>query len=116
MLSAFQHFYPERVSGYSEPFVGSGALFFDLLRRGALGEAPVTLGDSNPDLIGTYTAVRDAPDEVIDTLARLDQRHAREGADVLLRRARPVQRRAAWAQRDRRREIFARARGHADLL
>jgi DNA adenine methylase len=80
LLSAFQHFYPERVSGYSEPFVGSGALFFDLLRRGALGEAPVTLGDSNPDLIGTYTAVRDAPDEVIDTLARLDQRHAREGA------------------------------------
>jgi DNA adenine methylase len=80
LLSAFQHFYPERVSGYAEPFVGSGALFFDLLRRGALGDVPVTLGDSNPDLIGTYAAVRDAPDEVVDTLARLDQRHAREGA------------------------------------
>ena len=38
-----------------EPFVGSGAVFFDLLRRGGLGDVPVTLADSNADLIGTAT-------------------------------------------------------------
>jgi DNA adenine methylase len=80
LLPVFQHFYPERVSGYVEPFVGSAAVFFDLLARGALGDAPVTLADTNTDLIGTYAAVRDAPGEVIETLERLDRRHAREGA------------------------------------
>jgi DNA adenine methylase len=80
LLAVFQHFYPERVSGYVEPFVGSGAVFFDLLRRGGLGDASVTLADSNADLIGTYATVRDAPGEVIATLEHLDQRHAREGA------------------------------------
>ena len=79
LLPAFRHFYPERLRGYVEPFLGSGAVFLDLLRRGALEHVPVTLADSNPDLIGTYLAVRDGPEKVVEALDDLDRRHARDG-------------------------------------
>ena len=40
----------------------------------------MTLADSNADLIGTYLAVRDAPEKVVDgPRPDLDRRHAREG-------------------------------------
>jgi len=79
LLPAFRHFYPERLRGYVEPFLGSGAVFLDLLQRGALEHVPVTLADSNPDLIGTYLAVRDGPEKVVEALDDLDRRHARDG-------------------------------------
>ena len=79
MLPVFRRFYPERLAGYREPFVGSGAVFFDLLQRGALEDVPVALADGNADLIGCYLAVRNAPGDVVAALARLDRRHAREG-------------------------------------
>ncbi len=50
---------------YVEPFVGSGALFFDLEPEKAL------LGDVNRDLIDTLTAVRDCPARVSAALKRI---------------------------------------------
>jgi DNA adenine methylase len=79
LLRVFRAFYPDRFPGYFEPFVGSGAVFFDLLHDGRLNAVRVTLGDSNADLIGCYEAVRDHADRVIDALASLERRHAREG-------------------------------------
>lgn len=80
LLPVFRRFYPERLTGYREPFVGSGAVFFDLLQRGILAAVPVALTDSNTDLIGCYLVVRDSPEEVIAALTELERRHAREGA------------------------------------
>lgn len=54
---------------YVEPFVGGGAMFFDLDPQRAL------LADANPDLIRMYEAVRDVPDEVVDGLRRLEATH-----------------------------------------
>ncbi len=53
---------PASFGRYFEPFVGGGALFFHLLPREAL------LADANERLIGTYRAVRDDVDGVIDLL------------------------------------------------
>jgi DNA adenine methylase len=79
LLPALRRFYPPTFSRYIEPFVGSGAVFFDLCTEGRLAGHPVVLIDSNPDLIGCYEAVRDAPDDVADELELLADAHARDG-------------------------------------
>ena len=51
---------------YYEPFVGGGALFFELRNRGWRGSA--TLGDANELLIRTYRGVRNDVEGVIEYL------------------------------------------------
>ena len=80
LLPVFRACYPSRFARYIEPFVGSGAVFFDLLAGGRLDGHPVRLADTNADLIGCYEAVRDDPDAVIAALEALARRHAREGS------------------------------------
>ncbi len=55
-----------------EPFIGGGALFFSRRPERAL------LCDINPDLIGTYAAVRDDVDGVIRALRQLSKTHSEE--------------------------------------
>ena len=54
---------------YFEPFVGSAAVFLHRRERGTIGEA--VLSDVNPRLIEMHRAVRDAPADVMEELARL---------------------------------------------
>ena len=51
---------------YYEPFLGGGALFFELRNRGWRG--PATLGDANELLIRTYRGVRNDVEGVIEYL------------------------------------------------
>ena len=71
LLPALRRFYPAEFGRYFEPFLGSGAVFFDLITSGRLPGHRVFLTDSNRDLIGCYETVRDAPDEVIRHLEQL---------------------------------------------
>jgi DNA adenine methylase len=73
-------FYPAAFNRYFEPFLGSGAVFFDLHARGLLAGHDAALTDNNPDLIACYRTVRDNPDEVIRALSRLARGHERGGA------------------------------------
>lgn len=52
------------LKSYFEPFIGGGALFFDLQ------PAHATINDSNPQLINCYTVIRDAVDELITELRK----------------------------------------------
>jgi DNA adenine methylase len=79
LLPALRRFYPRDFGAYIEPFFGSGAVFFDLWAQRRLTGHPVVLIDSNPDLIGCYEVVRDAPDAVAAELDRLAEGHARDG-------------------------------------
>jgi DNA adenine methylase len=63
---------------YYEPFVGGGALFFELVRTGRLGRKKAVLSDNNLTLIDTYTCVRDDVDAVIDLLVEHKARHGEE--------------------------------------
>ncbi|MEC9465015.1 MAG: DNA adenine methylase [Myxococcota bacterium] len=54
--------FPENFNRYHEPFVGGGAVFFNLEPRSC------TLSDINADLVTTYTALRDDVDGVIENL------------------------------------------------
>ena len=101
LLPKIRSFYPEDFDRYIEPFVGSGAVFFDLHLSGRLRDRDVVLLDSNADLIGCYRAVRDRPEEVTRALDDLASAHARSAArtyyDVRVRRFNPLRDRARQA-------------------
>jgi DNA adenine methylase len=61
-------------AAYHEPFLGGGALFFELARIGALPPR-VTLSDANPLLVELYVTVRDQPDQLIEHLREHQARH-----------------------------------------
>ncbi len=65
LLAHISPFVPPNFSTYYEPFLGGGALFF------ALGPAKAVLSDLNPELVLTYTQVRDNLDEVVARLRRM---------------------------------------------
>lgn len=73
LLPQLRRFVPSAFGTYHEPFLGSGAVFFDLSRAGAPQRA--RLADTNADLIGCYTAVRRATDDVISHLHALAEGH-----------------------------------------
>ena len=79
LLPVLRRYYPPAPAAYFEPFVGSGAVFFDLLAQGRLDGRPITLSDDNADLIGCYARVADALPSVITALEGLAEGHARDG-------------------------------------
>jgi DNA adenine methylase len=98
LLPVLRRFYPEQFGRYFEPFVGSGAVFFDLQGAGVLDGHGVTISDDNADLIGCYLRVGDSLEAVIAELDRLAAGHAEKGRTHYLRvrdeRFNPA--RAAW--------------------
>ena len=81
LLPALRPHYPASFDRYIEPFLGSGAVFFDLCDTGRLAGRRAELFDLNPDLIGCYIAVRDRTEQVIAALDDLAARHQKHGAD-----------------------------------
>jgi DNA adenine methylase len=65
---------------YHEPFVGGGALFFEMRRSGRLGRRPALLSDTNPNLVDAWLAVRDHVGALIELLREHRARHAALGA------------------------------------
>ena len=61
---------------YHEPFVGGGALFFELVRTGRMPAAKAYLSDNNANLIAAYRGVRDDVDGVIAQLLDHKRKHS----------------------------------------
>ena len=99
LLPVLRTYYPRQFAAYHEPFLGSGAVFFDLLAAGRLAGVPVWLSDGNPDLVGCYLRVRDSVDAVIGALDELAAGHAAGGATFYyeVRDGRFNPARASWA-------------------
>jgi len=81
LLPVLAEHYPRSFARYIEPFVGSGAVFFDLLNSGRLSRRQILLCDVNPDLIGCYWMVRDRTDEVVRELKSLAREYRRSESD-----------------------------------
>ncbi|MCL2563676.1 MAG: DNA adenine methylase [Oscillospiraceae bacterium] len=63
----------EQINKYAEPFVGGGAVLFDVLNRHAVSE--VFISDINAELIHTYTTIRDKLSELLEILSKLEQEY-----------------------------------------
>jgi DNA adenine methylase len=73
---------------YHEPFVGGGALFFELIRTGKMPGTKSYLSDNNANLIAAYHGVRDNVDRVIELLTEHKRKHSeRHYYEVRSRRA-----------------------------
>jgi len=77
LLSEIHKIYPKelghKITKYAEPFVGGGAVLFDILNTFNLKE--IYISDVNADLINTYIMVRDNVEEVISVLRGMDEKY-----------------------------------------
>jgi DNA adenine methylase len=69
-----------RVNKYAEPFVGGGAVLFDILNTYTLRE--VYISDINRELIHTYITIRDRVNELTDALSELEAKYLSAGEDA----------------------------------
>jgi len=67
LLEQFRSFFPDQFSGYVEPFVGGGAVFFRLYNQGRIRDG-VILNDLNGELMTCYEVIRDQIDELLEEL------------------------------------------------
>ncbi len=70
LLKEIEKYYPfdNKITKYAEPFVGGGAVLFDILSKYDLSE--VYISDINAELINTYAVVRDNINELISLLSK----------------------------------------------
>lgn len=66
LLEEIRKKYPEKIERYCEPFVGGGAVLFDVLAN--FHPKEVLINDINPELISTYIRIRDDVETVIELL------------------------------------------------
>lgn len=65
-IGQYYPFYKGNITKYAEPFVGGGAVMFDILNHYELSE--VYISDINAELINTYCIIRDYKDELVEKL------------------------------------------------
>lgn len=70
LISQYADYFPAEYTGYHEPFLGGGAVFFYLAPN-----CPCYLSDNNPELINVYTVVRDHVEELIKKLKQLEKEY-----------------------------------------
>lgn len=102
LLPELRRFVPVHFGTYHEPFLGSGALFFDLWRQGRLQGRRCRLADVNADLVGCYRALAEDVDAVLGELGSLARQHDIDGASTYyqVRDQRFNQRRTEWRAGD----------------
>lgn len=66
LLPTLRKLYPNKFSKYYEPFLGGGAVFFDLKPEKYL------ISDNNPELINLYKTIASQEDHVIQELKNMD--------------------------------------------
>lgn len=68
LIREIEKYYPfgTTITKYAEPFVGGGAVLFDILNKHKVNE--IYISDTNAELINTYKIVRDKIDELVELL------------------------------------------------
>ena len=78
LLSQITPLLPKKFNNYFEPFVGGGALFFELQKQGKLDGKKVYLFDINSELINSYNVVKNSPKQLISKLGDFKEKHSKE--------------------------------------
>ena len=85
LLPQLRRFVPEKFRAYFEPFVGSGAMFFDLANSCAALGRGAHLTDINRDLVGCYRTIARDVDAVIASLRQLAILHGNSPTETYYR-------------------------------
>lgn len=84
LLSEIGKYYPfaekKHIKKYAEPFVGGGAVLFDVLNKHSVDE--IYISDINAELINTYITIRDNSDELISRLKAMESDYLAKDADA----------------------------------
>lgn len=78
-LETLRQKYPHRIEKYCEPFVGGGAVLFDVLNT--FRPETVFINDINRELINTYKQIRDAADVLIAQLAEIQDTYRNQSLE-----------------------------------
>ena len=73
LLNEIRKKYPEKIQRYCEPFVGGGAVLFDILAN--FHPEEVLINDINSELINTYIQIRDNTEYLIETLSDIQNKY-----------------------------------------
>ncbi|MBQ2124361.1 MAG: Dam family site-specific DNA-(adenine-N6)-methyltransferase, partial [Spirochaetales bacterium] len=73
LLNEIRRKYPQNIEKYCEPFVGGGAVLFDILQTFQPSE--VLINDINKELINTYSQVKNSCEELILQLNGLQEKY-----------------------------------------
>ncbi len=71
LLKEIEKYYPfnnKHITKYAEPFIGGGAVLFDILNKFYINE--IYISDINSDLINTYTVIKEDIEPLISTLSK----------------------------------------------
>ncbi len=83
LLTEISKYYPfakkKHIKKYAEPFVGGGAVLFDILNKHTVDE--VYISDINAELINAYITIRDNSDELISRLKGMESNYLAKDAD-----------------------------------
>ena len=71
LLNEIRAKYPSKIEKYCEPFVGGGAVLFDVLNKFQPNE--VLINDINKELINTYVQIKNNCYEMIDGLSKIQK-------------------------------------------
>jgi len=69
LLNQFQNLYPDNFDIYVEPFVGAGAVFFDIIQK--YKPKKIILNDLNNNLINLYNDIKLSCDKTGEKRSRL---------------------------------------------
>jgi DNA adenine methylase len=78
LISQLFERFPAKFNNYHEPFLGGGAVFFELYSRGMLNDKKVYLSDINAELINAYQVVKNHPKDLIKNLQIYKKNHSKE--------------------------------------
>ena len=79
LLEEIRKKYPQKIEKYCEPFVGGGAVLFDILQKFQPKE--VLINDINKELINTYLQVKNHCEEWINQLNELQTQYKKLGQE-----------------------------------
>lgn len=73
LIKYIKNDYPQKFNNYFEPFIGGGAVFFDLQPK-----KKTYINDFNPEIINVYETIKNSPNELIQKLEKHNKNHSKE--------------------------------------
>lgn len=78
LLEQILPLFPKDFNNYYEPFIGGGAVFFELFSKGLLNNKKIILSDINSELVNAYNIVKNNPNKLISKLEEYKKEHCKE--------------------------------------